>query len=850
MPVRRILTTLALLTSLACGGASSPGGGTPPPTGGTPPPTGGTPPPTTTPPTTTPPGTKSGIAMPTELSALPPRSGGGLATAAFRALATRAIAPAGSDYAAAVGVKSVDERALAQFDIFNTIFRALADTHYADPGNVDAGPYLALVRWENPNDDSKAGKQLMPWTVDSRMEVDGSGAEVNAVDVWMADPSPDAAAGVEIAIAFRIHAAPTRRADGTYADYGVWTIAARSNEPSPLSFAASASRDASGASIVTVHQTEDGGQREVAGILQRAEGAGHGKVSFPDWSSCDSPDCLPTTAQAVYAYDAASVVLAKDGAAPVYKDRTRVVDLVGTYGLFDADTFEDVARTHVFGFGVEAALADGSRQYGYYGAWQGRHQLWTNGQQSMPAGVQVVRSDRDRSASAPVTYTTSRAYVGVLVKRTPVPSSLAEIRDVVLQGYESTQMTLTLTQAGWTYCRDPGPWIDGTPTCTARGDFSDFAGLVADPTGRRQVWIGGPSQPGSPPVSLTCDGQGNFRDQGTGAAYLPTVGTQLWVSVGGPVYVVSTAGGWIQKQVAQWLENAPLPLFDDAQDRSFLFQPGREYYLSDRGTNYIVKTADGAAFSVLIERQTAANPGNAPAFVPADTVFEQQWAGAGASTYRFVTDPASPSYLQLVYATVGTGDAASGAQVGDVVRSGQWGLVASTSSEQFNWEYPRPGEGWGVQQFLLDANGEYVILDEPIRFAPEKLTNVDGVTRTYALQYDGSWVSGLPDVWNDLRANGYQMTADIAGEAVVIPDGFEVADAVADPVTGVPRRYVFKALRTSEYLMPLEAPPPGLDGDLAAADALDLSQIPPFTDPAIGPRPDAALRYVEGKAVP
>ncbi len=80
----------------------------------------------------------SGIAVPKEISALPAKSASGNALAS--ALRRSALAgDAGTDYSSAQTFKFVDEQALSQFSTFNTIFKALSETHYADPEKDDRG---------------------------------------------------------------------------------------------------------------------------------------------------------------------------------------------------------------------------------------------------------------------------------------------------------------------------------------------------------------------------------------------------------------------------------------------------------------------------------------------------------------------------------------------------------------------------------------------------------------------------------------------------------------------------------------------------------------------------------------
>jgi hypothetical protein len=317
----------------------------------------------------------SGIDVPKEISALPTTSSEGGATNALVIRRTSALAAdAGTDYSEAQTFKFVDEQALAQFSIFNTIFKALGQTHYADAENVNAGPYGAMVDWEDKGG-SSTGKQLIPWVVDSKMTTDASGKTVNQVKVWMEMDMGDGQMHL-VKVALDIYEAPTQRADGSYADYGVWNINAKFDENATGYFAASCTRDASGHSVILLHERDPnkgGGPgsgppaqfQETKGILNRSDASGYGVIDFPDENSCHSPDCQPEQTTVAYAYNASHVGLQSDSDPVVYKDRTSAVDVVNRYGLYDATTGEDVTKSHSFGFPIKYVDDAGVQHWGY-----------------------------------------------------------------------------------------------------------------------------------------------------------------------------------------------------------------------------------------------------------------------------------------------------------------------------------------------------------------------------------------------------------------------------------------------------------------------------------------------------
>jgi hypothetical protein len=136
-----------------------------------------------------------------------------------------------------------------------------------------------------------------------------------------------------------------------------------------------------------------------------------------------------------------------------------------------------------------------------------------------------------------------------------------------------------------------------------------------------------------------------------------------------------------------------------------------------------------------------------------------------------------------------------------------------------------------------------VILDEPVRLRPESLADGSGQQRTYSLQFDGSWVGGLPEIWNELQANGFVVTPEIQARTVVLP-----ASRIFTDASDASRTYLFKPLEISEYLVALPSYAGTLTTDAAAA--LDLAQVPTWQDHGMGSAPTGAvLRYSEGNPV-
>jgi len=784
----------------------------------------------------------SGIAVPAEISAIPTSRSGGAGAAAVAGARAMAAAAAATDYQAAPVRRYVNERALAQFDILNTIFQAMGQTHYADPENVGAGPYQAMVSWVE-----EQGKQVIPWVVDSTMEREG-GADVNLVRVWMRQSMGDGQLHL-IRVTVRIYQAPTRNADGSYADYGVWKLHAKfADDPAQGFFVAEASRGAASETVILLSQHDWSGE-VTRGVLHKSATSGYGKVSFPDWDACNSGGCsgAPPSATVTYVYDESAVSLRKEPASgpalTAVKDRTSPVLVANRYGLFEAASGDEAARHfgRVFGFPFRYTPAGGGEGWGSYGAMQGRHQIWANGA-PLAAGTRVTRADVPSGQTAP-TFVTSPRYVGTLTRRTLEPGTLDALQGAVVNTWENRQLSMSFDGTAWNVCLDAQWSNSGPPTCGSNQTLAeaDLGQVLPGPgDNTRSAWLSACGQAGCYQVAFKPSGSkgaglylaepgSNGPPVASDAGFTATAGANVSGGLNGQLWIVWDGTSWLRKEV---LSFDPMHgnVHFGSNDQPFTFPQGSDYYLNRNGASYLVRL-DGTSYTVRFERQTTANPANVASLVPAGAVFRRAWGDTSADL-TFDAAPASPTFLQLL-------------QGSTVVTQGEYSLRAWVDGVQqpdpYSWDYPSdPSQGWATQQFLLDENGDLRLLDDPIQLRPVALADGTGVSVSYALAYDGNWVNGLPNVWSDLQATGYQMTSEIAAKVVRIPDGQLVQD-------GGGNRYLFKALEVQEYLPVL---PGATLADLSAASALSLDGLPAYVDGGLGEEPAVPLKYSEGVPVP
>lgn len=656
-----------------------------------------------------------GIDVPTNIAAVPTDNGsGGDTTASFTAMlkrlssqakaATADTLPADSDYSTAIPSVYVEERSLDQFEIIETVFGALQQTNYADEENVNQGPYIAVIGWEQ-DENGRDVKELQEWTVDSRMIVletlpadvtRNTTGDVNRLLVWI--PERDRFTGEEqlIKAEFLIYSAPDLADDGSLSNFGEWDMnvlmqasatgvdVIDTSGPDQF-FVANARIGADGRSVLQVHDrftqtvpspsgTEQELAEETRGILVRDGTSGYGKVSYPDWESCwrsfESDVCANGVPENLvnYAYNANYLglqeIVEDQAGDTVYKDRILdgAIRVVHRYEMFFADANSDAGigegdsvEKHVsFGFPVTyQSRAEGDEtvtfdEWAYYGAWQGRHQLW--GSDSIETttdgtdGTLLTRENFDPTAEAETFRL--KEFDGTVTRRNLVTADLADIADIPVETWLNENYDLfyytdpngdtDTADAGWYYCEGENDWGSFPPVCrtqdfTATLDLTAAAGsgslsapssdsLLANLTlsedDRRWINISSCDDQGNcaeymylasdPGISgFTFSGanfyQATWGDTGLApqvpAATIPTSdGQSMWVSIGGSVYVAYTGDfdgpvtttGWVSKTLVEFDERTWTPTFDETADRAFTPERGYEYYMNANGKNYVV----------------------------------------------------------------------------------------------------------------------------------------------------------------------------------------------------------------------------------------------------------------------
>ena len=866
----------------------------------------------------------SAIEMPAKVDVVSSKSGTSTATLSANAVVSRqvnymqhiqalrqvvarasvAALPADSDYNRTETVKFIEIEALEVFEIIDQIFSSFSQTRYED--NIGTGCYVAKVKWTDECEGGAECSQIQSWTVQTQAaDVDGDGnSDEQTVYLFIDEIDPETAEVEPIKVFCELQQAPAENADGSLENLGIWRITATFGGAASIAdindyfFAESTILgDGTNKLVVRDQFREGNGVQEFdvgirAVIYRDPNGAGgRGQIEMPDWEACFGPQniCPPPQVEVNFEYNTEYLCVRSPTRGTECFDRDQEIEIVHRYKLFDCTTGQDVEKTTSFGFPIVVNEV-GDVRFGWYGAWQDRHELWVNGN-PLTDGTNVVKEDFSGQGS-PTPYTVD-TFSGALEKVSVVPGSVDQLEGIAAEVwlFDDRRLKFNGGQSRWEEC----PNHDCSGGNGALTDFTlglpslQYAG-ADDP---REIWIEANginyvyltvatqgagfyvAQEGQPDPD-SCGGPPQWTSNGT--KYNPLADDELFVGVGGRTYIMYTGEfnradgvgadvtdtGWVEKTLQSFDCQTWTPTFDNNADREFPFDLGREYFINNRGAN--LRVTRGATngnvndYSVFMDSVSVVKPSaNLDTVMPDGTILADPF-NPGGSTYVLNKNANDATkYLMLTYNTVGPED--QGKNVGDVVTEDFWGLRAqgatgtlTAGDTLYNWTFQSPGEFWGGVTYLKDANGNYALLSEPIRLSAIPLQNSQDLELgnpglSYHMMFDGH-LHGLPDTWWELEKTNFQGTAqgidEILDKNVIIPNGTEVTNADTAAC------YFVKAIDVGIFVIPVPLTTLGVPdvGDNSPSDLLDLNAdvgTPDFTLVFALAKPTGCpLKYVEG----
>ncbi|MBI5638637.1 MAG: hypothetical protein HZA03_11785 [Nitrospinae bacterium] len=182
--------------------------------------------------------------------------------------------------------------------------------------------------------------------------------------------------------------------------------------------------------------------------------AGDGIVEFPDWQSCTSPKCTPTTTKKMgIAFNATNFLRTDLSATPatpasVCLDKAQLVSSVWRYGLYNAA--DGSQKTLSSGFPIKYTSdgtdggTTGTDYYGYVGYWG----IWLDNTVTIPNNAVVSKMSWNNGTAAAAAYTVMKSG-GKLKKHTKNSTTLDKIKNVPLNYSMCTQSGQTFTCANY-----------------------------------------------------------------------------------------------------------------------------------------------------------------------------------------------------------------------------------------------------------------------------------------------------------------------------------------------------------------------------------------------------------------
>lgn len=545
--------------------------------------------------------------------------------------------------------------------------------------------------------------KLEKWIIDSKMlTIDGKA--VNQVNMWVQED------GGLIEAQFNIYAPAT-----ALNRYGDWNVQARmlnTDGSTRGRFAAKTSLNEAGQAIVRIqHHNMGDGDGDFNGKLVLKDDIGSG-IFLRTYQN--------QTENLRYSYNLDHLIVDKAGEKSC-KDRKQYEDFTLDYNVYTADGM-NIKNQKRFGFPLRLASEDtvDHERYIYYGAYHNRHSLWMGKDRELPAeGSMLIRSDNNKNE----TYRYYGRHKGFFAKKMIKNAELSDLSFQILATNTYENFNIRYNENDHRYYK-----------CEMQMSFNcdipfDMADLQDSPELRKDVRI------------YSWQGEVSMDNH---QAY---DGETLWISINQPLYLEYDGNQW-SKWSYSFAENSTdwLPTF--LEKAPYTFDKSMNFFVQaqDFGYNLDVAVENGLTlFSVKQYSEHIILPG-AEATQAANLIYKDRW-----SQQEFVFDQESMNLLS----TDGT-----------LITDGKWDLEGS-DGEIYQWAYPRnEDDNYANIDYLTDANGDFVFLDEAVYFATFQL----GEKMMSGLGFDGH-MRGLPDYYRLFRDSNGEMTDEIKSKIVNIPAG-------------------------------------------------------------------------------
>lgn len=661
----------------------------------------------------------SGLALPTALNVVPAQTGAELAAV-----------DAALGFAVGFGTNSqlTDEEkaqneirvSLSELDelrFIDELLSALDQTQYDHPSNVGAGPYAALIRFEEDS-----SQKLEKWIVNSFFEFEDN-RWVNYIHLWIKDHQ-------NIKAVFKVYSSPTAANR-----YGEWDLVAQGrDDDGDLAFDFVVNTKPlvpQGTEIRIQMENEEYAQDSLKARMIIQDDSGDGIMEYYN----ENDEVINSR----YAYNFNHVRI-ENNLGEFCHDRTDPIDLVMDYRVFD-EYGAAIEKSYQFGFPVKNQIQGEDDEYYWYGSWNTHHTLWGRDEDAnLPDNLILERHDYDNQEVDGREYFVKNFKQGILIEKTETEIELSEIEDILIRTWEHGGMNLIYNAniSNWEQCLNYS-WELGE--CEQRFPV--------------QFWKLGNNEELRQHSSFYSQDHGEVSWNSVTQefeGFVPEEGMLVWGYYSTPLYLEKRGQNWIRYEYSY--EN-PQEDWKVTLGQEHAFSPLEDFHYWGRNDQIEFKfmLKPNGEIDVFQSFDQVIYPGLMAESINGVDLFDRN-----QNTFRF-----NPGSMNLHQPPQGDSQG-FGPKVNESVHD-----LTTESGRRFEFRYPQSAEEtWNHVTYLYDLlTGLPVFLDRPLYFED---IEVGGVTKKF-VGYDGH-MRGLPHYWDRLRENNWRMNDDIEEDIFNIPYGY------------------------------------------------------------------------------